>query len=52
MPKNLQSKALSCKLTPLGQGSDSVLFENMAAVEMALVVEVVIDRGMDGGEFL
>ena len=37
---------------PLGQGGGSVLFENVAAVEMALVVEVVVDRGVDGGEFL
>ena len=43
---------LSCKLTPLSQGSGSGLFENSAAVEVALVVEMVIDRGMDGGEFL
>ena len=37
---------------PLGQGGGSGLFENVAAVEMAFVVEVVIDRGMNGGEFL
>ena len=28
------------------------LFENVAAIEMALVVEMVVDRGMDGGECL
>ena len=39
-------------MTPLGQGGGSGLFENVAAVEMSFVVEVVIDRGMDGGEFL
>ena len=33
------------ELTPLGQGGGSGLFENVAAVEMALVVEVVVDRG-------
>ena len=37
---------------PLGQRSGSGLFEYVAVVEMALVVEVGIDRGMDGGEFL
>ena len=37
---------------PLGQGSGSSLFENIAAVEMALVVEMAVDRSMDGGEFL
>ena len=41
-----------CELTPPGQGGGSVLFENVAAVEMALAVEVVVDRGVDGGEFL
>ena len=39
-------------MTPLGQGGGSVLFENIASVEMAVVVEVVVDRSMDGGEFL
>ena len=28
------------------------MFENVAAVEMALVAEVVVDRGVDGSEFL
>ena len=41
-----------CKLTPLGHGGGSGLFENSAAVEMAVVVEMVVDRSMDGGEFL
>ena len=41
-----------CKLTPLGQGGGSALFENVAAIEMAWVVEMVVDRGMDGGECL
>ena len=39
------------KLTPFGQGSGSGLCESVAAVEMALVVEVVVDRVMDRGEF-
>ncbi len=39
-------------MTPLGQVVGSVLLENVAAVEMALVVEVVVGRGMDGGGFL
>ena len=42
VPKALTSGTLS-------QGSGSGLFENSAAVEVALVVEMVIDRGMDGG---
>ena len=40
------------KLLPLDEGSGSSLFENVSAVEMALVVEVVVDRGMDRSEFL
>ncbi len=40
------------ELTPLGQSSRAVLFENVAAVEVAILVEVVVDRGMGGGEFL
>ena len=43
---------LCCKLPPFGQRSGSGLFEYVAAVEMALVVEMVVDRSMDGGEFL
>jgi hypothetical protein len=38
--------ASGCKLIQLGHGCGSVLFENVAATEMALVVEVVMDRGM------
>ena len=41
-----------CQLTPLGQGGDPGPFENFAAVEMAFVVELVVDRGMDGSKFL
>ncbi len=39
-------------MLPIGQGSGSGLFEYVAAVEMTLVVEMVVDRGMHGGEFL
>ena len=39
------------KLTPLGQGDGAVLLEDVAAVEMAVLVEVIVDRGLDGGEF-
>ncbi len=35
-----------------GLGRGSALLENNAAIEMALVVEVVVNRGMDGGECL
>jgi hypothetical protein len=39
-------------LTPLGQGGRTVLFEDVAAVEVTAVVEVVLDRGMGGGKLL
>ena len=31
------------ELTPLGQGGRTVLFEDVAAVEVAVVVEVIVD---------
>ena len=31
------------ELTPLGQGGRTVLFEDVAAVEVTVVVEVVVD---------
>src|SRR5665809_108018 len=44
--------ASACQLTPLGQRGEAVLLEDVAAVEAAIVVEVIVDRGVDGGEFL
>lgn len=41
-----------CKLVPLGQGSGAVLLEDVAAVEVTVVVEVVVKRGMDRSELL
>jgi hypothetical protein len=38
--------------TPLGQGGSAVLLEDIAAVEVTVVVEVVVDRGMGRSEFL
>ena len=40
------------QLTPLGQRSRAVLLEVVAAGEVAVEVEVVVDRGVDGGELL
>ncbi len=40
------------QLTPFGQCGRTVLLENIAAVEVAVVVEMIVDRGMGGGEFL
>jgi hypothetical protein len=42
----------SRELTPLGQGGRTVLFEDVAGVDVAVVVEVVVDRGMGGGKLL
>ena len=42
----------SRQLTPLGQGGRTVLFEDVAGVDVAVVVEVVVDRGMGGGKLL
>ncbi len=40
------------ELTPFSERGSAVLLEDIAAVEVAVLVEVVVDRGMDGGEFL
>ena len=41
-----------CKVTPLGQGGGSAVCETVAAIELAWVVAIGVDRGMDGGAFL
>ena len=40
------------QLTPLGYGGNAVLLEDVATVEVTVVVEVVVDRGMGGGKLL
>ena len=40
------------KLTPFGQGLGTVFLEFFAAVELAFEIEVVVNRGLDGGELL
>ena len=43
----------SCRqLTPLGQRVGAVLLEDGAAVEMTFEFKMIVDRGMDGREFL
>ena len=37
---------------PFSERGGAILLEGIAAVEMAVPVEVVVDRGMGGGEFL
>ena len=40
------------QLAPFGQGGGAVLFEGFAAVQVTVEFEMIVDRGMDGGEFL
>ena len=40
------------ELTPFSERGSAVLLEDIAAVEVAVLVKVVVDRGMGGGEFL
>ena len=40
------------ELTPLGKSGGAVQLEIVSAVEVALVVEVIMDRGVNGGKFL
>ena len=40
------------ELTPFSKCDRAVLLEDIATVEVTFLVEVVVDRGMDGGEFL
>jgi hypothetical protein len=39
-------------LTPLGESGGAVALEIIAAVEVAFLVEMVVDERVDGGEFL
>jgi hypothetical protein len=39
-------------LTPLGEGDGAIDFEFLAAVEMALLIEVVVNLSMHRSEFL
>ncbi len=40
------------ELTPFSKRGSAVLLEDIAAVEVAVLIEVVVGRGMGGGEFL
>ena len=44
--------ALGRQFAPLGQGGSAVLFEFGPSVEVTVVVEMVVDRGVCGGELL
>jgi hypothetical protein len=40
------------KLAPLEQGSGAALLANVAAVEVAVQIEVIVDRGVNGSKLL
>ena len=51
--RNSQGVGLSgCQLTPLGQGGGAFLLEDSTAIQMTLLVEVIVHRRVNGGEFL
>ena len=52
MADRARSRPSRSELMPPGQCGRPVLFEDFTAVEMAVLVEMVVDRGMDGGELL
>lgn len=37
---------------PLGDGGSAVLFENISVVEVTVLVELIVDRGVGGYKFL
>ncbi len=37
---------------PLGQGNRAVLLEVVAAIQMAVLIIVIVDRGVDGAKLL
>ncbi len=39
-------------MTPFSERGSAVLLEDIAAVEVTVLIEVVVERGMDGGKFL
>ncbi len=44
--------ASGSKLTPLGEGGGAIELEILAAIKVALLVEMVVNRSMNGSEFL
>ncbi len=40
------------QLAPLGQGGGTVLSEDVAAIEVTVLIEMIMDRGVDGGKLL
>ncbi len=46
------TRASRHELTPFSKRGCAALLEDIAAVEMTVLVVVIVDRGMGGGEFL
>ena len=42
----------SGEMSPFGQTCGAALFKSFVAVQVALVIEMVVERGMDGDKFL
>ena len=47
-----RSRLSRCELTPFCECGGAVLLEDIAAVKVAVIVEVIVDRGMGGGKLL
>ncbi len=39
-------------LTPLGHCGGTVLYEDVATIEVTILIEVIVDRGVNRGELL
>ena len=50
--KGGESRRSGRQLTPFGQGDGTVLFEDVAVVEVTVLIEMIVNRGMGGGKFL
>ncbi len=50
--KCARSKFSGHRLTPLSQGCGTVSLEDFSAIEVAVLVEVIVYRGVNGGQFL
>ena len=40
------------QFAPLGQGGSPILLEDVAAVKVTVLIEVIVDRGVGGGKLL
>ena len=50
-PKHLPSRTIRLHVDATRQGGGSAVFDNVAAIEMTVVVDMGVDRGLDGGEW-